>query len=49
MHALAQLGIFHFLGARIWLPMPLQISTNQQINFKFTFTIYEYILLSNFI
>ena len=50
-------GVFYFLGSRIWAPMPVYqhknpswfVTDSIQINIKFTFTIYEYILLSNFI
>ena len=50
-------GIFYFLGTRIWAPMQVYqhkdpsrfVTDSIQINIKFTFTIYEYILLSNFI
>ena len=50
--------IFHFLGARIWVPMPPvyryeqssgYVTDSLQINIKFTFTAYEYILLFNLV
>ena len=50
-------GIFYFLGTRIWASMQVYqhknpsrfVTDSIQINIKFTFTIYEYILLSNYI
>ena len=50
-------GIFYFFGTRIWASMPVYqhenpsrfVTDSVQINIKFTVTIYEYILLSNYI